>query len=149
MDILINRDLSFSQLDAFFERLLPSTNYLLIYKGTNNWGDARRKEIAFEFIEDEEAESHYKFGLTIMTSFEKPLLVIEVIAASISNHFDCSAICDASRVLLDQSAPLYSLLFEKEAVYLIDDYLSEHANEVTKIVSLSYHQPNEFLSSYL
>lgn len=49
--------------------------------------------------------------------------------------------CDASRVVLKERNPYYSLLFENSTVFLVDDRMVEDTGNVMKVVELSYIRP--------
>lgn len=141
MDIAFNKPLDYQTLHAFLQAHLSESNFFLLYDGKNGWDGVPEGLAIFQYLVDGEKEGPFKYGLSLFTDHTEPLPYIEHLAHALARAFDCSALCDASRVVLKEKNAIYSLLFEGGQVYLVDDYDFEESGEVTKIVALNYKLP--------
>ena len=143
MDIAFTKPLDFQTLAEFLQAELPGRDIFLLDQDDASWEDVPPGKAIFQYHVNEGLPGPFKFGLSVFTDHDEPLLFIEHLARTLSDQFQCATLCDASRVVLKENKINYSLLFEDGLVYLVDDFDFEAHGEVTKIVSLNY----EFLAS--
>lgn len=141
MDIAINNKIEYDELRNFLARQFPALDFYLIYEGLNDWDEVKGQKPIFQYLEYEEVEQGFRYGISVYIQCDDELSVIERLSSELSNHFKCSAFCDASRIVLKERNPYYSLLFENGKVYLVDDFIYEETGQVTKIVELAYECP--------
>lgn len=138
MDIAFNQPLDFQMLGAFLQAELPGKDIFLLYEDHATWEEVPPGKAIVQYHVNEAQPGPFKFGLSVFTDHDEPLLFIEQLAQALAQTFACSTLCDASRVVLKENKTYYSLLFEDELVYLVDDFDFEEQGEVTKIVCLNY-----------
>ena len=141
MDIAIDKPLQYQDLKTFLEEKLSIPNLFLLYEGLNDWDDATEEQMIFQYLENHDLAQGFKYGLSLHVQLEPLLPVIENLAESIAQHFSCSAICDASRIILKEQNVYYSLLFENQKVFLVEDHDFEETGNVVKVVELNYQCP--------
>jgi len=142
MDIAFTKPLDFQTLAEFLQAELPGRDIFLLDKDDASWEDVPPGKAIFQYHVNEGLPGPFKFGLSVFTDHDEPLLFIEHLARTLSDQFQCAALCDASRVGLKENKTYYSLLFENGLVYLVDDFDFEAQGEVTKIVCLNYDLNN-------
>ncbi|WP_420645704.1 hypothetical protein [Candidatus Leptofilum sp.] len=143
MDIALNRPLEYEALNGFLRRWLPNGRFFLLYEGINDWENVPKEQLIIQYSVNEAQPGPFKYGLSVFADQAEPLLFIERLAQAVSQMFQCSTLCDATRVLLKANKTYYSLLFEAGQVYLVNDFDFEESGELTKIVSLNYVLPTE------
>ncbi len=142
MDILISRNIGYESLVSLLIECFPDVNLILIYDEVNDWIDVNDEKVIIQYQVSSVSSDAFTQGITTFMSDEfDELALIEILSAVISKHFHCATSCDASRVVLKEHSEYYSLLFESERVYLVDDCLCEKTGEMTKIVELKYEPP--------
>ncbi|NJN73090.1 MAG: hypothetical protein HC799_09935 [Limnothrix sp. RL_2_0] len=141
MDIAFNKHLQYQELKDFLTGHFFGLDFLLIYENVHSWDDLKPQQSIFQYMINQELSGGFKYGLDIALKSEEVLLIIEKLATNLSTYFNCSTICDASRVILKENNVFYSLLFEQGKVYLVDDYSYEETGQVTKIIELAYDYP--------
>ncbi|MEI8401938.1 MAG: hypothetical protein WCG12_14140 [Alcaligenaceae bacterium] len=143
MDILINKRLPFPELDSFLKNHSQIKPFSLIYEGVNDWGSVKNEPLIYQYQEfNDDNQGEFCFGLSVhqeKTGLEQ--LFTEHTAAALSSAFGCAAVCSACRVVLFSPNVDYSLLFEDNKVFLVDDYLFEENGVFKKIVELKYSIP--------
>ena len=141
MDIVINKNIEYEDLQTFLSEFFIDRKLFLSYEGVNDLNDSQNQEIFVQYLSDDELQDGYKFSLSVFLKCEDILPVLENLASSVSARFNCSAFCDASRLILKEHNYYYSLLFDSNKVYLIDDSTLEETGRVTKIIELKYELP--------
>ena len=141
MDIAFTKPLDFQTLAQFLQAELPDRDIFLLDQDHAIWEDVPPGKAIFQYHVNEGLPGPFKFGLSVFTDHDEPLLFIEHLARMLSDQFQCAALCDASRVVLKENKINYSLLFEDGLVYLVDDFDFEKNGEVAKIVCLAYECP--------
>ena len=121
MDIAINKNIEYEELNKFLKNMFPDLDFFLIYEGLNDWDDIKNEKAIFQYQQNEDIEEGFKYGVFVHIKNNNILPLIEQLSAQISNHFMCAAFCDASRIVLKEQNTYYSLLFEQGKVYLVDD----------------------------
>ena len=138
MDIAFTKPLDFQTLAEFLQAELPGRDIFLLDQDDASWEDVPPGKAIFQYHVYEAQPGPFKFGLSVFTDHDEPLLFIEHLARTLSDQFQCATLCDASRVVLKENKINYSLLFEDGLVYLVDDFDFEVHGAVTKIVCLKY-----------
>lgn len=140
MDILINKHISYNDLQKFLKQYSPSNPFFLLYQGKNEWDDVPVQTDIFQYTT--EGGNGFVQGITVYSPKGNDLAYLERLAYTLANAFNCQALCDASRLLLENTLPYYSLLFEEGFVYLVHDYDLEATGQVQKIIALTYAVPD-------
>ena len=143
MDITINKYLDYSKLKNFV-RQQYNVNCFLLYEGINDWNDFQQEKYIVSYFQLEEHLN--RSGISLFLPEDTVLPAIENFSFKLSQYFDCSVFCDASRVVFSKS-PYYSLLYEGNRVYLVNDYCFEETGWVSKIIELNYSLPEINLRS--
>lgn len=141
MDIAIDKNIGYGELKRFLDAQFPCLDFFLIYEGLNDWDDVQEEKVMFQYFENKGIEQGFKYCLCVYIKNDNALPLIERLSSEFSGYFGCSTFCDASRVVLKERNPYYSLLFERGKVYLVDDYIYEETGNVTKVVELTYESP--------
>lgn len=141
MDIILNKDIEYDALKAFLEKQFADLDLFLVYEGVDDWGNVENQQLIFEYNVDNEIDKGFKYGLIVGVKHKNICALLEKLSSEISRSFECSAICDASRIVLKKPNVYYSLLFERGKVYLVDDILFEETGNVTKLIEMQYKIP--------
>lgn len=140
MDILFDKAITFTELEKFVAETLAGSNISVLYEGLNDWTDVGEETAVIHYQVNEELKSGLKYSLSLYLE-EDTLELIEYLTRMLSAEFQCTAVCDASRIVLVKHNSYYSLLFENGQVYLVDDYAYDETGQVRKIVELNYVPP--------
>ncbi|KAA3638612.1 MAG: hypothetical protein DWP95_12245 [Proteobacteria bacterium] len=136
MDIIFDKAISHEKLKQFLLQVMPDEDVFLIYDGINGWETAPDTLPIIHYQTNEEIPTALKRGLSVFTSKKNDMPLIMKLSQQISRHFQCSAMCDASMVLLNKKSTYYALLFASNQTFLVDDRDYEVTGEVTKIIKL-------------
>lgn len=140
MDILINKPIAYHDLQQFLKQYSPSNAFFLLYEGVNEWDDVPAQTDIFQYSTTD--GDGFVYGVSLFNAQSNRSIYLERLARSLAKAFNCSALCDASRLLLESKNPHYALLFEAEQVYLAQDYEVEATGQVQKIIALNYSLPD-------
>jgi hypothetical protein len=143
MDLAFDKPVGYQTLSAFLQSQMPDSAFFLLYEGVNEWEDVPKDRVIIQYQVNESRPGPFKYGLSVFIDLAEPLPFIERLTQAVSQTFQCSALCDAARVMLKANKTYYSLLFEAGKVYLVDDFDFEESGEVTKIVCLNYELPSQ------
>jgi hypothetical protein len=141
MDLLLNKLITYDALDAFLQEQYAAQNFFLLYPDVNEWDDVEGNGRILQYRMIEAQEGPFTSGISLFIEAKDLLPILENLAFKLSTHFDCGVMCDASRILLNQRNIYFSLLFEQNRIYLVDDRWVEESGTVMKIVSLNYELP--------
>lgn len=141
MDIFVNQPIKYLELNSFFKEIFSENKFFLLYEGENDWEDIQDERIVFQYHLDDEKRNGFDSGIDVFQKGDDILPIIENLSFLLSRKFSCSVFCDASRLVMKEHNPYYSLLFESGRVYLADDYIYEDTGQVTKIIELTYELP--------
>ncbi|MCG8378054.1 MAG: hypothetical protein MI865_01125 [Proteobacteria bacterium] len=142
MDIIFNKPLGYDELLCFLEKQFPERTISLVYDGVNDGLNLPKQTFIFHYIVNNDIAEGFKYGLDVYKHDDDAIELIENLSLKLTEHFYCSAFCDASRIILKESNHLYSLLFKQGRVYLADDSLYEETGKVLPVVELAYQLPD-------
>lgn len=142
MDLILNKHLPYEAVAAFLEEQYASDKFFLLYPDVTEWEEMPDKSHVFQILIHDDMVGEFQYGISIFMPGDDLLPFLENLAFTLSVYFECSVVCDASRVILNQRAIYYSLLFVQGKVYLVDDRYYEDTGAVTKVVSLNYKLPD-------
>ena len=122
MDIFINQPIKYLELNSFFKEIFSENKFFLLYEGENDWEDIQDERIVFQYHLDDEKRNGFDSGIDVFQKGDDILPIIENLSFLLSRKFSCSVFCDASRLVMKEHNPYYSLLFESGRVYLAQQF---------------------------
>ncbi|WP_154224163.1 hypothetical protein [Marinicella rhabdoformis] len=146
MDIIFDKPISQEKLKQFLIEVLPCEDAFLIYDGINGWENAPNTLPIMHYQVNEDIPTTLKYGLSVYVSQKNDMALILNWTQKISKHFKCSAMCDASGLLLNTKSNYYALLFSSDQAFLVDDSAYEESGEVIKIIKLNEPLLNDFFN---